>query len=323
MHRDVKPGNILWDVETARYKLTDFGLAKVLDDVGLTQTGTVAGTPEYLSPEQAEGSPIDARSDLFSLGTVLYTACSGESPFHADSSLAAAHRVRTYAPQDLTAIRADCPTELTKLVGCLLQKDAKYRFQSAAEVVDELSRIERQHFGGHGAAIQSRSVQSNRRSLPRVAAGISGVLLASAAIIRYATNDREPATSAPDNPPAVTSPTKVVASPRSGFAIQGNNKVFESLAEAVAAAPSEGTIEVYGNGPVPITPVSIRSKPLVIRAAPGARPILEPVGGKDANGAAIVTDSDLKLEGLQLQWSSSVAPPQFPDFGPRDNLRRG
>ncbi|MGH2031976.1 protein kinase domain-containing protein, partial [Acinetobacter baumannii] len=79
VHRDVKPANILMEEGVERVKLTDFGLARAVDDASVTQSGVVTGTPEYMSPEQARGEPTDHRSDLFSLGGVLYAMCTGHA----------------------------------------------------------------------------------------------------------------------------------------------------------------------------------------------------------------------------------------------------
>ncbi|HZL87203.1 MAG TPA: serine/threonine-protein kinase, partial [Pirellulaceae bacterium] len=93
MHRDVKPANILLENGIERVRITDFGLARAVDDVGMTRTGEVAGTPEYMSPEQAQGLPMDGRSDLFSFGCVLYAMCTGRPPFRAETVFATARRV--------------------------------------------------------------------------------------------------------------------------------------------------------------------------------------------------------------------------------------
>ncbi len=93
VHRDVKPSNILLEDTVERAVLTDFGLARAMDDMSLTQTGIIAGTPHYMSPEQATGQAINARSDLFSLGAVLYFMATGHPPFRASAALAVLHRI--------------------------------------------------------------------------------------------------------------------------------------------------------------------------------------------------------------------------------------
>src|SRR5258707_8394648 len=88
IHRDIKPGNILLETVQDRVKLTDFGLARVAEDVKLTRSGFVSGTPLYMAPEQAIGEEVDGRSDLFSLGAVLYEVCTGQPPFQGNAALA-------------------------------------------------------------------------------------------------------------------------------------------------------------------------------------------------------------------------------------------
>src|SRR5881397_453354 len=101
IHRDIKPANILLENGVERVKLTDFGLARAVDDASITQSGVIAGTPEYMSPEQAEGRPVDHRSDLFSLGSVLYALCTGHPPFRASTTMAVLRRVTDYTPRPI------------------------------------------------------------------------------------------------------------------------------------------------------------------------------------------------------------------------------
>jgi WD40 repeat protein len=140
VHRDVKPANILLENGVERVKLTDFGLARAADDANLTQSGVITGTPNYMSPEQANGSAVDARSDLFSLGSVLYALCAGHPPFRADKAMAVLRRVCDDAPRPLPEVNADIPQWLDAIVRKLLAKDPKDRFQTATEVADLLGQ---------------------------------------------------------------------------------------------------------------------------------------------------------------------------------------
>lgn len=139
VHRDIKPANILLENGVRRVKITDFGLARAVDDIGMTQTGTIAGTPQYMSPEQGLGHSIDARSDLFSLGSVLYTLCTGRAPFRADSTVATLKRVCDETPRKIREVNPDIPIWLERIVMKLLEKRPDDRVQSAAEV-EELFR---------------------------------------------------------------------------------------------------------------------------------------------------------------------------------------
>ena len=93
VHRDIKPANILLSEGVERVQITDFGLARAADDASLTRTGVIAGTPQYMSPEQARGESVDCRSDLFSLGSVMYAMCTGRPPFRAETSYGILRRI--------------------------------------------------------------------------------------------------------------------------------------------------------------------------------------------------------------------------------------
>jgi serine/threonine protein kinase len=140
VHRDIKPANILLENGVERVKITDFGLARAGDDASLTQSGVVAGTPMYMSPEQADGLPVDFRSDLFSLGSVLYAMCAGRPPFRAPSALAVLKRVCEATPRPIREINPELPPWLEEVVVRLHAKAPADRFASAREVADLLAR---------------------------------------------------------------------------------------------------------------------------------------------------------------------------------------
>jgi hypothetical protein len=138
VHRDVKPTNILLENGVERVKITDFGLARAVDDASLTQSGVIAGTPSFMSPEQAEGRQIDQRSDLFSLGSVLYAMCTGHAPFRAPTTMAVLKRVCEDSPRPIREINPDIPGWLSDIVAQLHAKRPEDRFQSAKEVAELL-----------------------------------------------------------------------------------------------------------------------------------------------------------------------------------------
>lgn len=140
VHRDIKPANILLENGVERVKITDFGLARAADDASLTQAGAVAGTPQYMSPEQAEGKPVDARSDLFSLGSVLYAMCTGRPPFRGSTARAVLKRVCEEAPAPVREAGPEVPDWLCAIVAKLQAKEPADRYQSAAEVAEVLGR---------------------------------------------------------------------------------------------------------------------------------------------------------------------------------------
>ena len=140
VHRDIKPANILLENCIERVKLTDFGLARAIDDASLTQSGVIAGTPQYMAPEQARGEPVDARADLFSLGSVLYAMAGGRPPFRADSAMAVLKRVCDDRHRSIRELNPDIPDWLEAIIDRLLAKDPADRFQTAAEVADLLER---------------------------------------------------------------------------------------------------------------------------------------------------------------------------------------
>ncbi|WP_020473042.1 serine/threonine-protein kinase [Zavarzinella formosa] len=142
IHRDVKPSNIWLETGTDRVKLLDFGLALVRDNTHITNSGFVIGTPSYMSPEQARGETLDGRSDLFSLGTILYRTITGERPFEGSTALAIMRNLELHQPLRVTAKRPDVPAAFSNLIMELLSKDRKDRPASAADAAHRLDRPE-------------------------------------------------------------------------------------------------------------------------------------------------------------------------------------
>lgn len=140
-HRDIKPANVVVDLATDQVKLTDFGLALIEGDPRLTLSGFVPGTPAYMSPEQVQGEDIDHRSDLFSLGTVLYAMCTGQSPFKDDLTALVMDRVRLTDPFSAEKLNPRIPPALAELIRWLHSKQAHLRPHSAAEVADILRQM--------------------------------------------------------------------------------------------------------------------------------------------------------------------------------------
>jgi eukaryotic-like serine/threonine-protein kinase len=153
VHRDVKPANILLEESVERVLISDFGLARTVDDATLTRTGVVAGTPHYMSPEQATGQPVDHRSDLFSLGSSIYFMCTGRPPFRAEHALAILNRICNDQHRPVDEVNSDVPAELAEIVDRLLSKNPADRFRDAQEVERQLDAI----------LVQLQSGQRSRR----------------------------------------------------------------------------------------------------------------------------------------------------------------
>ncbi len=138
IHRDIKPANVLLEEGGHRVLISDFGLARALDDASMTASGVIAGTPPYMSPEQARGETADCRSDLFSLGSVIYAMATGRPPFRGESPLAVLRQIGEQAPAPIRAINERMPAWLQWLVERLMRKLPEQRPESARQVVEML-----------------------------------------------------------------------------------------------------------------------------------------------------------------------------------------
>jgi serine/threonine protein kinase len=145
IHRDIKPHNILIDKENV-VRLTDFGIAKIFTLDNITMTGITVGTPEYMSPEQAEGNQVDAQADIYSLGVVMYEMLTKKPPFTANNQIAIAYKHVHEMPVPPSVKRRDTPKRLELIVLKALKKKKSDRYASAAEMLEDLDSVDLDEF---------------------------------------------------------------------------------------------------------------------------------------------------------------------------------
>ena len=139
VHRDIKPANLMYEAKTDSLKITDFGIARITDS-SKTKTGMVLGTPSYMSPEQLAGKKVDGRSDLFSLGVMLYQMLCGTLPFKADSMASLMFKITNDEAPDITNYRSDIPECLLPIINKTLVKNADERYQTGTDLANDLKK---------------------------------------------------------------------------------------------------------------------------------------------------------------------------------------
>ncbi len=143
VHRDIKPANIMYEPESSQIKITDFGIARITDS-SKTKTGVVLGTPSYMSPEQLAGKKVDGRSDLFSLGVMLFQMLSGQLPFQADSMATLMYKIANDTPPSVLELNPELPPILEVVVAQAMEKKAEDRYQTGAEMAGMLQQCLKQ-----------------------------------------------------------------------------------------------------------------------------------------------------------------------------------
>jgi serine/threonine protein kinase len=310
VHRDVKPANIWLEGDRGRVKLLDFGLARTEGDVHLTRSGAIFGTPAYMSPEQARGEKLDARSDLFSLGVVLYRTLTGKLPFTGPDPLSILAALATAVPPPPHVLEPATRAALSELVMRLLEKDRDRRPATADEVAKGLRHQDQPPTVALPRA-REKSRSPWRLALLAGAAVVLALVVGRLLLLIGPPRQDEWTTAEPQQDQSVDRKkqaprTMPPADREKPFVLRragGKSEEFKQLAEAVAVLGPADDIEVHGGGPFSVSSLTVRGKELSLRAAPGYRPRFVPLSapaGTEAAPRIEIHEAALRLEGCDF-----------------------
>ncbi len=250
IHRDIKPGNILLEEgQKWRVKITDFGLARAADDASLTQSGVVAGTPLYMSPEQARGDTLSHHTDLFSLGSVLYAITTAQPPFRAGNTLAVLKRVAEQTPRPIPEIVPETPAWLCWIIAKLMAKDACQRFQTASEVSEALEA----GLTAPGTVVPAlrQPATRSRRLLPAFVLGLVAALAVASFLLTRPGPQQDPVPKGNNAPtaPALAGRKGANTGPRFVYPhVSGDREVAKMSKDRrwlAAASGNDGAVELF------------------------------------------------------------------------------
>ena len=311
IHRDVKPANILLEATTGNAKLTDFGLARATEGSSLTRSGLLLGTPEYIAPEQVQGAPVDHRADLFSLGSVIYTMCSGSVPFRGPSIMSTMNNVCASVAKPVEQLNPNIPLWLSNLISSLHAKEPRQRPADSFSVVDAINRGEAstnsntvQVVEPPPITIRAEKVSNPRhqsrtrvsRWIPIFGACAFAVISTVVVFMASSTNSSDPSTS-----------ERVADSAVGASAMEetANAETADELMELLDNSEPDLKIRLTSSEPYYLPSIEVEGRDVHLVAARGAAPILYLESSPNEAGLS-VTDGQIRLEGLTIRADSHV-----------------
>lgn len=310
VHRDLKPSNILLQKPDDRVRITDFGLAKCTDDNQLTKSGTVLGTPNYMSPEQALGLQVDFRSDIYGLGAILYACVTGRAPFEGPTSLQILNQLRENPPCSILDLKPDTPTWLVQVIERLMTRDPDLRYQNSDEIVEALSQ--------HSELTNPTATGESSKKQLALYATLIITLTLTATYFLWPGNPASDAVSpvvVPTPNPAQNVSQHVTEQADFKITIKTGGKAsrtFPTLEDAVTNALSGDIIEIEGDDTHTIdSTIRAEGKPLTIRSLAGSNPVIA-ISDDDLT-CGVLTDTDLVLEGLTFRFGNQDSTSVFRD----------
>lgn len=312
IHRDVKPANIMLEDGLERVKITDFGLARVaMENSDLTSFGDMVGTPAFMSPEQVDGQTLDARSDLFSLGCVIYAMVAGKSPFRSGNALATARKVITDPHLSLREVSPNVPKYLVEITDRLLQKLPADRYESAEVLHQELTRrLAEEHLTADDSSMLLRmsrvlspaSAVKGRRAWLAVLVLLL-VVVAGVQSVQF-WKDRHRVSPEITTPSSVATNVPTVATPQVVTVAADGSADFRRVTDALRRVSPGGTVRVVDaaryDSAVRIDSAELFSN-VTLEATAGATLFMAP-----KNGTAVLTIQEtpgVKIRGFQLETS--------------------